>query len=43
MKYLLYTNYTYAYLDIEQDVPSEEVQIIQNHPGKSVKDKSLSA
>lgn len=43
MKYLLYTNYTYTYLDLDQDVPLEEIQIIQNHPGKSVKDRSLQA
>lgn len=42
-KYILYTNYTYIVLDLTQDVPSGEVSIIQNHPGKSVEEKSLSA
>lgn len=44
MKYLLYTNYTYAVLDLGQDIlEGGEVQIIPNHPGKTLKDKSLQA
>lgn len=42
-KYLLYTHYTYILLDLLQDVPADEVQIVQNHPGKSIGEKSLSA
>lgn len=42
-KFILYTNYTYIILDLTQDVPSDEVNIIQNHPGKSVEEKSLAA
>jgi hypothetical protein len=42
-KFLLYTHYTYILLDLDQDVPVDEVQIIQNHPGKSIEERSLSA
>eukprot|EP00347_Sterkiella_histriomuscorum_P013585 403364154 len=41
-KYLLYTNYTYSILDLSQSVPTE-VEIIQNHPGKSVEERSVNA
>ena len=42
-KYILYTNYTYIVLYLDQDVPATEVAIVQNHPGKSVEEKSLTA
>lgn len=41
-KYILYTNYTYCILDLNEGVP-EEVEIIQNHPGKSTSEKGLNA
>jgi hypothetical protein len=41
-KYILYTNYTYVVLDLSQDVPKES-DIIQNHPGKSVEERSIQA
>ncbi len=41
-KYLVYTNYTYIVLDLTQTIPSE-VDIIQNHPGKTMEDKNLGA
>ena len=41
-KYILYTHYTYIVLDLTQDVPLE-VEIIQNHPGKNIEEKSLQA
>ncbi len=43
MKYILYTNYTYIVLDLNQDVPKDQVEIVQNHPGKSVEEKSITA
>jgi hypothetical protein len=36
-KYLLYTHYTYAVLDLTQEVPAE-IEIIQNHPGKNLEE-----
>ncbi|CDW74499.1 u3 small nucleolar rnaassociated protein [Stylonychia lemnae] len=41
-QYIIYTNYTYSVLDINKGLP-EEVEIIQNHPGKSVEEKNLAA
>ena len=41
-KYILYTNYTYIVLDLSKDVP-KEIDIIQNHPGKSVEERSIQA
>lgn len=40
--YLIYTNYTYIVLDLSKSIPSD-VEIIQNHPGKTLEDKNLGA
>jgi len=42
-KYLLWTHYTYVTLNLALDVPRKEVAIIQNHPGKSLEERSLAA
>ncbi len=43
-KFILYTNYTYAVLDLSQDLPkSGEVTIVQDHPGRTLEEKSLVA
>ena len=34
-KFLLYSNYTYCVLDLNQSLP-QEVSIVQNHPSKSI-------
>lgn len=41
-KYILYTNYTYCILDLNEGLP-DEVEIIQNHPGKSASEKGMNA
>lgn len=41
-KFLLYTNYTYCVLDINQPMP-DSVDIVQNHPGKSIEGKAFNA
>jgi len=42
-KYLLWTHYTYITLNLALDVPQKEAAIIQNHPGKSLEERSLAA
>ena len=42
-KYLLWTHYTYITLNLALEVPSKEATIIQNHPGKSLEERSLVA
>ena len=37
-KFLLYSNYTYCVLDVNQTMP-DLVEIVQNHPGKSIEGK----
>ena len=39
-KFLFYTNYTYCILDISKGLPSDEVKIIQDHPGKPLDQSS---
>jgi hypothetical protein len=39
---VLYTNYTYCVLDLNAAVPTE-VEIVQNHPGKSIEGKVFNA
>jgi len=34
-KFVLWTNYTFAVLDLQLDVPSSEVTILQDHPATS--------
>jgi hypothetical protein len=41
-KVVLYTNYTFAVLDINAPLP-KEVDVIQNHPSKSIKERHLTA
>jgi hypothetical protein len=41
-KYILWTNYTYAVLDLQLELPTE-VQILQDHPNKSLEAKHLEA
>lgn len=41
-KILLYTNYTYCVLDLNLPMPAE-VEIVQNHPGKSIEGKQFNA
>lgn len=41
-KFLLYSNYTYSVLDMNAEVP-EMVEIVQNHPGKSIEGKQFNA
>ena len=42
-KFILYSHYTYITLNLALDVPTKEVMIIQNHPGKTLEEKSLAA
>ena len=39
-KFLFYTNYTYCILDLNKGLSSEEVKIIQDHPGKPLDQSS---
>lgn len=39
---MLYSNYTYSVLDLNADVP-DVVEIVQNHPGKSIEGKAFNA
>ena len=41
-KFLIYTNYTYCVLDLLAEMP-EEVEMVQNHPTRSVDGKQLHA
>ena len=41
-KYLLYTSYTYCLLDLSQALP-EQVELVQNHPSRSLEGKQLQA
>lgn len=41
-KFVIWTNYTYCLLDLNASVPSE-VEIVQNHPGKSIEGKQFNA
>ena len=39
----MYTNYTYCIVDLGETVPTREVEIVQDHPGKQIAERSVEA